>query len=63
MAVHILDHDSLTAGGANTSEIRSILEVWRYAPGFTWGCPSPRTTVIGDTTIRGSTELTEVRAK
>lgn len=27
MSEHVLDHDSLTAGGANTSEIRSISEV------------------------------------
>ena len=27
MAEHILDHDCLAAGGSNTSEMRSILEV------------------------------------
>ena len=63
MAGHILGHDSLSAEGANISEIRSILEAWRYAPGLTLDCPSPRTTVVGNTTIGGTTELTEVRAE
>ena len=37
MAGHILAHDSLTAGGANTSEIRSISEALEVRTRFHMG--------------------------
>ena len=60
MVEHILDHDSLTTVGLTPQEYVPSRKYWRYAPDVTWGCPSPRTTVIGNTTTSGTAELTEI---